>query len=99
MHSITYDRTDAEFAHLARSVGDEPMAVVQQNAKAPVGQNFVYLAFQAEQFFFRQRVVPSRQLFTRRKKCAAEPKKREKEEKTVRRLSISVAGDVKHSGM
>lgn len=48
MNPVPYYRADAEFSHLASGIGDNPVFVVQQNGKSPVGEDFFDLPFKGE---------------------------------------------------
>src|SRR5690554_4492245 len=52
VHAVTYNRADAKFAHLAGSVGNDPMFVVEHYAETPIRHNLVDEAFQRHQLFF-----------------------------------------------
>lgn len=54
MHPVAHDRADAKFAHLAGSVGDNLVLVVEPDCEASVGKNFLDDAFYRQQFFFGQ---------------------------------------------
>ena len=54
MHPVAHDRPDAKFAHLAGSVGDDLMLVIEQDGEASIGKNFLDDAFYRQQFFFGQ---------------------------------------------
>ena len=38
LHTVAHDRADAEFAHLPGRVGDDPMAVLEHDAKAAIAR-------------------------------------------------------------
>jgi hypothetical protein len=52
MDPIADHRADAEFPHLARRVSDDPVLVLEENAKPAVGQNLVDLTLQGHESFF-----------------------------------------------
>lgn len=54
MNPVAHHGADAKFAHLAGSIGDNPMFVVQQDRKSAVGKNLFDLPFNCEQRFFGQ---------------------------------------------
>ena len=54
VYVVSNDRADPVAAHLARSVGDDPMLIVECHAEASVGQDLVDLAFHRYEFFLRQ---------------------------------------------
>lgn len=41
MHPVAHDRADAKFAHLAGSVGDNLVLVIEPDGEASVGKNFL----------------------------------------------------------
>jgi hypothetical protein len=53
-HRVTGKDADEVLAHLAGSVGDEAVAIVQRDSKARVGQHFGNLAIHFDQFFLGQ---------------------------------------------
>src|SRR5512139_1712610 len=57
---VAHDRPDAKLAHLAGRVGDDPMVVLQHDAEATIGEDFVDLAFEGQKILFGHRVKPIR---------------------------------------
>src|SRR5271155_1768549 len=50
-HLIAREHADAVLAHLARGVGDDLMAVLQEDPEGGVWQQFADCAFEFQQFF------------------------------------------------
>ena len=57
---VAHDRPDAEFAHPASRIGDDPMVVFKHDAETTIGQDFVDLAFEGQEILFGQRIKPIR---------------------------------------
>lgn len=53
---IADHRPDATTSHPARSVGDNLEIIFEQDAKAPVGQDFIDTPLKNEKLFFRHAV-------------------------------------------
>src|SRR5690606_32243138 len=49
MDPIAHHRADAEPAHLASGIGNDPVPVVEHDAETAVGHDLVDLAFEGEQ--------------------------------------------------
>lgn len=54
MHPVAHHRADTKFAHLASSVGDNLVLVIEPDGEASIGKNFLDDAFNRQQFFFGQ---------------------------------------------
>ena len=57
---VAHDRADAEFPHLPGRIGDDPVFVLEHDAKAPVGKNFIDLAVEGQQILLGHGVRPLR---------------------------------------
>ena len=56
-HTVANSRSNAEFAHLAGSISEHLMFVVELHPEIAVGQNLGDRAVELQQFFFRHPVV------------------------------------------
>ena len=57
MYPVSNDRFDAVATHLACSVADQTMLVIEGYAKAAVGQDLVDLALHRNELFLRQSII------------------------------------------
>ena len=96
MNAVTDDRTDAELAHLAGGVGNDPVIIVEQYSEAPIGEDFLDAAFHRQKFFFGQ-FYKSKKLNALGRACtlsaSQQAKQLEKEGKPPKAAELPVAGD------
>jgi len=52
LNTIAHDGPDAETPHLARRVSDNPVIILQEDAEAPVRENFIDQAVEGHQILF-----------------------------------------------
>ncbi len=83
MNPVANHGADAEFAHFASRISDNPVFVVQQDRKSAIGQDFFDLPFKGEQRFFCQGNLLSCCVnHERRENPRGRAKKHEKEDET-----------------
>jgi hypothetical protein len=52
LNAVAYDCTDAETPHLSSRIGDYPVFILEQDAKAPVRKNFIDQAVEGHEILF-----------------------------------------------
>jgi hypothetical protein len=56
MNPVAHDGADAEFAHLPRRVSDDPVVILEDDAKAPIRENFIDQALEGQEILFGHQV-------------------------------------------
>jgi len=54
MNPVANDRSDAKLPHLPGRVGDDPVLIVEHDAKAPIGKDLIDVSLDRQQLFFCQ---------------------------------------------
>lgn len=73
MYAVSNDRTDAVATHLACSVADQTMLIVEGYAEAAIGQDLVDLTLHRNELFLRQSVSLAYENTSARTYSVAEP--------------------------
>lgn len=73
MYAVSYDRSDTIATHLACSVTDQTMLIIEGDAETSVGQDLVDLTLHRNELFLRQSVFLAYEKSSARTHSAAEP--------------------------
>lgn len=73
VYAVSNDRSDTVSAHLARSVADEAMLIIEGDAETSVGQDLVDRPLHRYEFFLRQTISVAYEKSSARANSGAEP--------------------------
>ena len=79
MYAVSNDRSDTVATHLTCCIADDPVLIIEGDAKATIRQDLVDRAFHRNEFFFRQIASFAYEKSSARTNSVAEPGVREKE--------------------